>query len=190
MDAINTNTQMPGAAVSEISQQDKPLEEVNGRVLGKVDLPPPSPTFSCVVCDSNGAPIREGKAIVPNFSFIGEKLRRRVLLEDLKDFVVCRTHANDLEDRGIECHWYRKSVQTLQEWAAVHKRVDAFIGDYGKKPTAPRREDATPLKTRPMEGLGKGRDFDSPAASKQKGKKPNNGGHRDKNRRGWADHEK
>ncbi len=187
----------PAADKLEAEQQ---TVETNGRVLGKIELPKPaeqSPVvqFSCALCGEKGGGIREEQAIVPNLNFVEAKLGKKAVPEDLRSFLVCRKHANALEDRGVRCYRYLNSVRFLEERIAGNKGVDAFVGDYGKRPTplankssAAGEPKPAPLKA-PIPFEGKGRDFASPAASKPKSKKVHNGGRRDKDRRvGWADH--
>ena len=198
MDTITTETTAPSAPTAEKPVAEEPQAAElrgNGRVLGRVELPKPADQpmvvwFSCAHCGEKSEGIREEQAFVPNLNFIEVKLGGKVAPEDLKGFVLCRRHANALQDRDIRCYRYVNSIRFLEELVAGDKSVDAFVGDFGKHPATPAKFSASsaPLKTRPMEGIGTGRDFDSPQATKPRGKKPNNGGRRDK-RRGWADRE-
>ncbi|TSC78735.1 MAG: hypothetical protein G01um101429_691 [Parcubacteria group bacterium Gr01-1014_29] len=191
--AATTEATTPITPVAE-----QPRAEANGRVLGRVELPKPleeAPVawLTCALCGEKSGGIREEQAIVPNFNFVEAKLERKAVPEDLKGFVVCRKHANALEDRDVRCYRYLNSLRFLEKLVADNKDVDAFVGDFGKKFTIPAAKPSASvppsLKTRPMECTGTGRDFASPQATKSRGKKFHNGGRRDNNRSGWADRE-
>lgn len=165
--------------------------EGNGcRILGKIDLSkeaeqPPVIWFFCTFPRCEGRSFREEEAILPNLKAIAAKLgRENISLDDLNGFVLCRYHANLLEDKGIRCYLYLKTLNFLERQAEDAKGMDSFLGGYD--PNIPQRQKsppAQPLKTRVE--IPRGRDFDSyKAKSKLADRKSWQGG---KKNRGWAD---
>lgn len=168
--------------------EEIPAAEGNGRVLGRMNLPKeleraPVAWLSCTFPNCTGHKFREEEAILPNLKAIQAKLGRDdVSPEDLKGFVVCRYHANLLEDKGVRCYLLRKTLEFLERQAEEAKGLDAFLGGQAKAP--PRRQEtpAQPLKARE---IPRGRDFASPAAQKPVGRRGQWQGK--KKNRGWAD---
>lgn len=182
---------------AELQQPQTPISPEsngNGRVLGKIDLPKPTEQslvvwFSCSVPLCTSRDFREHQAILPNMDFISSKVKRKVTKDDLRANVVCSNHANALEDRGVRCYYYLKTLGFMERQEEAERGLDAFMGDYN--PYAARKQEivSPPPKTPPLVEIppGRGRDFDSPEASKPLGRR--GGGHGDKKKRydGWAD---
>lgn len=180
----------PGVVTNEVDTL-LPAFEGNGcQVLGKIDLPelPSVVWFRCTFPNCGGRDFREEEAILPNLGAIATKLGRdNILPEDLKGVVICRYHANLLEDKGVRCYRYLKTLGFLERRAEDAKGLDAFLGGRHtpNNVRAPWQQETppVPLKVR-VEIPPRGRDFDSPAAQKPVGRR---GQGKNKNRGGWAD---
>lgn len=183
------STVQPETQTTPPTEKD-PAAEGNGRILGRIDLPketeqPSVAWLSCTFPHCEGHDFREEEAIVPNLKAIMAKLGRdNVSPEDLGGLVLCRYHANLLEDRGIRCYRFLKTLDFLERRVKEAKGLDAFLGSNNPKASRRQETPAPPLKDRVV--VPRGRDFDSPAAKKPVGRR---GGGWQKKGRGWADHD-
>ena len=118
---------------------EAPAENGNKRILGKIELPKSSeqPAVELLSCSFPGCKswtFTEEKAIVPNLDFIRFKVERQeVTADDVRGFVVCRFHANTLEDEGIRCYYLLKTLSFLEKQVDDAKELGVFLGGYDPK---------------------------------------------------------
>lgn len=141
--------------------------------------------LSCSVPTEKEEYFCEEDAIVPNLDFIEGKVGHEPTAADVRANVVCRKHANELEERGIRCYRLRQTLQHMERMVVDAKGIEAFVGNYGK-PKSTSETRPAPLTVKPFAKVsnGSGRDFDSPEARKPRGRKQHNGGHK-ANRDSW-----